>query len=197
MSRFLLATSLALALGAASCERPGSADPPDGTAPAEPAALAAADPAMERTTECVDRAEGYAVRYPAGWHAYTGEILGPCSLFDPEPIDVPPASEFPLDIAIMIGFEPVPFATLAGDVPGRRELSREEATVDGRRAVRIEGETTGEGLHDRGIRSYEYLVDLGDTTMVASTYGVGSLPLERKRRILDAMMATFDFRQPG
>jgi hypothetical protein len=197
MGRFLLAASLALALGAASCERPGSADLPEGAAPAEPPALAAADPAMERTTECVDRVEGYAVRYPAGWHANTGEILGPCSLFDPEPIAIPPASEIPLDIAIMIGFEPVPFATLTGEVLGRRDLSREETTVDGRRAMRVEGETTGEGLHDRGIRSYQYLVDLGDTTMVASTYEAGSLPIQRKRRILDAMMATFDFRQPG
>jgi hypothetical protein len=197
MGRLLLATSLTLALGAASCERPGSAGLPEGAAPAEPAALAAADPAVERMTECVNRVEGYAVRYPAGWHANTGEVLGPCSLFDPEPIEVPPASEIPLDIAIMIGFEPVPFSTLAGEVLGRRDLVREPTTVDGRRAMRIEGETTGEGLHDRGIRSYQYIVDLGDTTMVASTYEAGSLPLERKRRILDAMMATFDFRQPG
>jgi hypothetical protein len=187
---------LVVALGAAACDWQESPEPP-GAAPGDAIGRAAADPAMERTAECVNRAEGYAVEYPAAWHVNTEEIFGPCSLFDPDPIEVPPASELPLEIAIQIGFEPVPFATLTGDVLGRRNLSRERTTVDGREAMRIEGETTGEGLHDRGIRSYQYFVDLGDTTLVASTYDVGSLPFERKRSILDAMMATFDFREPS
>jgi hypothetical protein len=63
--------------------------------------------------------------------------------------------------------------------------------------MRIEGESTGEGLHDRGIRSYQYVVDLGDTSMIAVTYDVGEPAFERKRQVLDAMMATLDFRQPG
>lgn len=201
MNRWRSGVIFALALGAAACARPESAEPVEGAAgaapaPAESPPAAAADPAMERTAECVNRAEGYAVEYPAGWQVYDGEALGSCALFNPDPIEVPRDSELPLDIAIVIDFEPVPFATLTGDVLGRRDLSREPTTVDGREAVRIESETTGEGLYDAGIRSYRYLVDLGDTTMVASTYEAGSLPFERKRRILDAMMATFDFRQP-
>lgn len=78
---------------------------------------------------------------------------------------------------------------------GRRDLSRESATVDGRPAMRIESETTGEGLYDAGIRSYQYFVDLGDATMVASTYDVGTLSFDRKRRILDAMMETLAFQR--
>lgn len=197
MGRSVLGALLALVLSAAGCERPEPPERPAEVASSESAGGVAADPAMERTTECVDRIEGYAVEYPATWHVNTGEILGPCSLFDPDPIEVPRDSEIPLEIAITIGFEPVPFAALTGDVLGRRDLSRERTTVDGREAMRIEGESTGEGLHDPGIRSYQYIVDLGDTTMIATTYSAGSLPLERKRRILDAMMATFDFRQPG
>ncbi len=196
MGRSLLSALLALTLGATACERPDPPERPAGGTSSESAAGVAADPAMEQTTECTNRVEGYAVQYPATWHVNTGEILGPCSLFDPDPITVPRDSEIPLEIAIAIGFEPVPFATLTGGVLGRRDLSRERTTVDGREALRIEGESTGEGLHDRGIRSYQYFVDLGDTTMTAATYSVGAMPFERKRRILDAMMATFDFREP-
>jgi hypothetical protein len=192
MPRWLIpAAVLVLVVVLPACEPRESA--PAGDRPAG----VAADPAMERTAECLNREEGYLVEYPEGWHVNTGEVVGPCSLFDPDPIAIPRDSEFPLDIAVMIGFEPVPFATLTGDVLGRRDVEREPATVDGREAMRILAESTGEALHDRGIRSYQYVVDLGDTTMVAVTYDVGRLPFERKRRILDAMMATFDFRQPG
>ena len=194
--RFVAVALLALMLGAA-CERRESAEPPADTTRAQHTGRTAADPAMERTSECVNRAEGYAVEYPATWHVNPGDVLDPCALFDPDPIQVPRNSEIPIEIAVMIDFEPVRFATLIGDTHGRRELSRERTTVDGREAVRIEGESTGEGLLDSGIRSYHYFVDLGDTTMVAVTYDAGALPFERKRRILDAMMATFDFRQPG
>lgn len=196
MCRYSFLVVLTLALGVTACERRESAEPPPAT-PAEDATRTAADPAMEQTSECVNRLEGYAVEYPAAWHVNTGGIVGPCALFDPDPIEIPRDSELPLEVAIRIGLEPVPFAGLAGDVLGRRDLARERTTVDGREAVRIEGESTGEGLYDRGIRSYQYFVDLGDTTMVAATYDVGALPFERKRRILDAMMRTFDFRQPG
>jgi hypothetical protein len=160
-------------------------------------ATEALDPAMRETDLCVDRVEGFAVEYPAGWHRHDGEIFGPCSLFDPQPIEVPRDSELPIEIAIVIGFEPVPFGTVAGTVMGRRDLSREPARVDGREGVRILAETTGEGLHSAGIRLYGYYVDLGDTTLVAETWDAGSLPFQRKRHILDAMMASFDFRQPG
>jgi hypothetical protein len=194
MNRTAIAAVLALSLAAA-CERPEHAGPaPPGAAGG--ARVEAVDPAMRETVVCVNRVEGFTVRYPATWRVAGEEMLGACALFDPDPIEVPRDSEVPIDIAIHIGFEPVPFATLVGDVLGRRILSREPATVDGREAMRIEGETTGEGLHDRGIRTYEYFVDLGDTTMVASTYDVGALPLDRKRRILDAMMATLDFIAP-
>jgi len=194
--RRLMIPILLFGLGFAACEREAPRDVPADTAAGE-GERTVTDPAMEQTSECINRIEGYAVEYPAAWHVHTGEVLGPCMLFDPESVEIPPASELPLEIAIQMGFEPVPFVRLTGEVLGRRDLVRERTTVDGREALRIESETTGEGLHDRGIRMYQYFVDLGDTTMVASTHAVGALPFERKRRILDAMMATFTFQEPG
>jgi hypothetical protein len=173
-----------------------SSDPPRGLAQADTGRSATAGSVMERSVECVNRAHGYAVRYPADWHVNTGELVAPCSLFDPDPIEVPRDSEIPVSIAVMIGIEPVPLATLTGDVLGRRELTRQPLMVQGREAMRIDGESTGEGLYDRGIHSYEYFVALGDSTLTAATYEVGSLPLERKRLILDAMMETLEFDRP-
>ncbi len=181
--------AMLLAFAVSGCERPEPAE----RLPEAPDA----DPAMTATEQCINRVEGYAVEYPAGWHTNPGEVMDVCSLFDPEPITVPPGTQIPIDIAVSIRFEPVSYETVAGEVLGRRELSREETTVDGREAVRIESEATGEALYPAGLRAYQYFVDLGDTTMVAGTYDAGTFPYERKRRILDAMMATFDFRQPG
>jgi hypothetical protein len=190
------ALALALALALPACDRPA---PAPGTDPATVPARTASDPAMAETRECVDRAEGFAVEFPAGWHTDDEAVMGPCALFHPEPFRVPRDSEVPLELAVMIGFQRVPFATLAGEMMGRRVISREETTVDGRAAVRILAETTGEGLHDAGIRYYEYVVDLGEETMTAATYDfdAGGFPFERRRRILDDMMATFDFREPA
>jgi len=151
----LIVPVLLFALGLAACGREAPREVPAGTAAGE-AEGAFTDSTMEQTRECINRIEGYAVQYPAPWHVNTGEVLAPCMLFDPESVEIPPASEFPLEIAIQIGFPPVPFVSLTGEVLGRRDLVRERITVDGREALRIESETTGEGLHDRGIRMYQY-----------------------------------------
>ncbi len=152
---------------------------------------------MTERLECVDRVEGYSVAYPARWQTNTGEVLGPCSIFHPDPFEIPRDSEMPVELAVTIGFENMPFAELTGEMPGRREISRERTTVDGRAAVRMVSESTGDGLHERDLRAYQYFVDLGDETMVATTYDAGEPTFERRRRILDAMMRSFDFRQPG
>lgn len=188
----VLGPLLAVAVAAAACEPPA---PPELPGEGEPTVQepAAAAEAMAETAECENEADGYTVRYPATWEVNAGDVLEPCSLFDPEPIRVPPASEIPLEIAVILGVEPVPFETLSGEVLGRRDLSREAATVDGRSAMRIEAETTGEGLHEAGIRFYQVVVDLDGRTFVATTYGTGSLALDVKQAIVDRMLDTVRF----
>jgi hypothetical protein len=140
------------------------------------------------TSECVNADDGYSVRYPSGWHVSAGPPFEPCSFFDPEPLELPVASEVPAELAVTISMEPIDFATATGETLGGRNFAREPISIAGRQALRIEGETTGDGLYDRGIRSYQYFVDLGDRTLIATTYGAGPLPFERKREALDAMM---------
>ena len=168
-------------------------------APAAPAEAPGtrADTTLAAMRQCENSEGGYTIRYPAEWHVHDGEVVAPCSLFHPEPFEVPPFSEIPMEIAIAISVQPVPFdSVLTGD-RGRRDLSREPARVGGRQAMRIHSETTGEGLYDAGIRYYHYLVDLGDGTLTATTYDVGSPAFERKRAVLDAMMGSLRFRESG
>jgi hypothetical protein len=142
----------------------------------------------DATRQCANQLDGYTVAYPAEWHVNPAEFLAPCSLFDPQPIAVPRDSEVPIEIAVMVGVQPMPFEELTGDVLGRRTLSRQATTIDGRPAMRIDGETTGDGLHSPGIRSYAYFVDLGDRTLIAATHDVGPVSFERKRDVLDAII---------
>lgn len=178
-------------LAAAACERRDPPEPEVAPAPGTDT-VSAADGGGGRTTaatsECVNADDGYSVRYPATWYVVAEPPFAPCAYFDPEPLELPVNSEVPLEIAVTVDVEPIDFVAATAESLGRRDLAREPITIGGRQAVRIEGETTGEGLYDRGIRSYQYFVDLGGRTLIATTYGAGPLPFDRKREALDAMM---------
>lgn len=183
----------ALLLLAAGC---GEAAPP----PAQQSAGAASPPAADtlRLEErCANPTDGYALSYPAGWQVNRGDVLPPCSLFDPEEIRVPRDSELPIEIGVAVDVEPVPFTRVSGETLGRRVVQREAAEIAGRPAVRLLSETTGEGLHPRGIRTYQVMVDLGGRTLAATAYEAGALPLEHKRRVVDAMMESLELLPPG
>lgn len=181
-------------MAACSPDDRGNAPPQEADAIPSPSVEQSSPP--DEMRECVDRREGFAVAYPATWYVNDGTVLEPCRVFHPEPFQIPVASELPIELAVSIDFEGVPIETILADSVGRRERWREETHVDGREAVRIEAETTGMGLLDAGITFCQYVVDLGDTTMLATTYDAGPVDFASKRRILDAMMASFDFRQP-
>lgn len=180
----------------AGCEGSPAGDGDPDVAP--PAPAVAPETSLKSTLaemrQCENPVGGYTVGYPVAWHVHDGEVVDACSLFHPEPFDVPPASELPMEIAIAISVQPIPFdSVLTGD-RGRRDLSRQPTRVDGRQAVRIDSETTGEGLYDAGVRYYHYLVDLReDGTLIAVTYDAGSPAFERRRAVLDAMMRTLRF----
>lgn len=89
----------------------------------------------------------------------------------------------------MIDVEP----TVTGEVLGRHDKVRGHTRVGGRPAERMEAQSTGEGLYDRGMQSCSYFIDLGGSTMIASTHDAGELPFDRRKRVLDAMMETLRF----
>jgi hypothetical protein len=139
---------------------------------------------------CTNTQSGFSVSYPAGWSTNDASVLPICSAFDSAPFEVPPQSEMPFDIAIVIGAQDVPFAADVTSNQFERVLSSEKTTIAGRKAVRVEAEATGEGLADRGMRSLRYVLDLGEgRTLVATTNDAGPSYTQEKE-ILSRMMET-------
>jgi hypothetical protein len=140
--------------------------------------------------QCTSTEGGYVAEYPAAWHTNDGRVMSPCALFDPQPIEVPPASELPSDIAVAIFVHHVPFETVASASMGVRVIASDDRQVAGRRAVRRLLEQTGEGLLDAGMRTMDYVVDWGDgRTLTAHSHDAGDPDFDTKQQVLDAMMA--------
>lgn len=136
-----------------------------------------------------DSSEGYSVDYPEGWETNGGEVLPQCSLFDPEPFDVPEASDERV-AAIGARVENVPFAQVASFEEGR-DADRAVTTIDGLQAVRLEYESTGEGLWPQGTPIAMYAVDVGqERTLILDTVGVGDFAVEESVVTLDRMART-------
>ncbi|MBW3577426.1 MAG: hypothetical protein KY462_06755 [Actinobacteria bacterium] len=195
MSRFVLVLAVIM-LAVTACQRAPEEEPVSPTSPAEtvttPASPVATGP-MARTASCENADAAYRIDYPADWETNTGDVLAECSLFDPEPIDIEPGTQIGFDVAIAIRAENVSFERVAEEDMAVDETSREETTVAGRQAVRVEGEGTGQALVPDGMRVYRYAVDLDGATLIAVTYDAGELDFETKRQVLDEMVASLQF----
>lgn len=142
------------------------------------------------TQRCTNPQTGISISYPAGWLTNDGDVMPPCSAFDPRAVDLPRESEIPFDIAVTLGVEENPFDPDVASNEWERVVSVEPATVAGRRAIRVETEATGQGLADRGMRSLRYVVDIGDRrTLVASTHDAGR-EYETNKNVLARMVQT-------
>ena len=186
---------LLLALVLAACGGDDEASAPD---TGEPATTAAPEPGDATTTgvdvaaTCTNDDLGYTIDYPDGWWANGGDVAPPCSYFNPEPIELPEASE-PPPTAARVDVEPVAFERVVGEQLGREILSREDVQVAGRPAARLEFESTGEALLDAGTRLYQYVVDLGGgEVLIATTQEADDLDYERNKQVLDAMVESLE-----
>ena len=151
------------------------------------------------TTELSQRCEspaGFAISYPEGWAVNSGETVPACTRFAPESFSVPPATDARIG-SVTASVETIPFDRVASGGTAEPD-SRQETTVDGRRAVRIQRVTAGEGLYPPGIRMTSYVVELepGDDdeprTLVVDTLGLPQFDYARNVRTLDRMVETID-----
>jgi hypothetical protein len=191
--RRLLVMLAALLLVAAACgdDDGGDAgtDDPTTTTSSRPTSPTTVDGELQWTT-CENPEVAYRVAHPEAWTVNDGPVMPPCSLFDPEPFEVPEATEIPTTIAVSMYADAVPFATVVGDGPGFVETDRRDATIDGRTALRQELVATGEGLHDEGLSVLRWAIDLGDETLIAQTHDIpGAEPgFAEAQRVLDRMV---------
>ncbi|MCF6506984.1 hypothetical protein E9549_06130 [Blastococcus sp. MG754426] len=151
--------------------------------PAEP------DPLAERC----ESPEGYAISYPESWEVNPGTEVPACSFFSPDSFEVPPATDARV-APISVRVEGIPFDRLVTTGRGE-ELSREELTIDGRPAVRVERVTAGEGLWPQGLPVTRVVVDLGaddgsPRALVADTVGLPRFDYPRNVEVLDRMVAS-------
>lgn len=180
------AVSLAVvAFGACATEAPPDAGPtstPERTPEPEP-----------EQASCTNTELSFTVEYPAGWQTNDGEVMPECSVFDPEPIRVQPATEIPEDIAVVITSDEVSFERATAPGPSEREIDRSEGEVDGRKAVRIEAEATGEGLYDAGTLVTRWVVDVEGGILTAHSTNVGQPEYATKQEVLDQMIESLRF----
>ena len=135
-------------------------------------------------------ADRYTVGYPAGWATNPGTVVPRCRFFHPQPFTLPEATEV-VDRAVILDVESIPFARMAASTGGGSEevLSERPMTVSNRSALRVEARSAG-GLLPPGTASLRYMIDLGDATLVAVTYGVGGTDHQHNRNVLEAMVAS-------
>lgn len=159
---------------------------------------------------CENPEAGYEISYPADWHTMEGTEPDPgtgdapqqqqqmgipgCSLFNPEPVETDPETGMPpQDLAVMVFVEQVPFEQVTEAEADENEIARDEVAVAGFDAVRIEMETPPNEMAPEGGRSYGYLVDLGERTLIAATSdGGGAEEYERNQAVLDEMIQTLE-----
>jgi hypothetical protein len=135
-----------------------------GDEPASEPVPTAEGPVLADWPSCVNERAGYEISYPPDWHTATLDGEFECSFFDPEPFEIVEGSEFPLTAlqAFPAGEERRTFEQVVEEYTDpmfERELAREDATVGGFPAVRLETESTGQGLYEEGTRTIAYIVD--------------------------------------
>jgi hypothetical protein len=179
----------ALALVGCGSEEPVAEEP--GSETGEPARVWAS---------CTNERAGYEIRYPEDWHTATLDGEFECSFFDPEPFEIIEGSEFPLTAlqAFPAGEEGRTFDQLVeeyADPLFERELSRDDATVAGFPAVRLETEATGQGLFDKGTRTVAYVIDRDVAAFVVRAQAFPGVELAED--VLEQAVETIRFFEPA
>jgi hypothetical protein len=180
MFRRVLALACLLAVACAEPAPPVA--PPVATPPAQTA------PAL--TERCTNVRHGFSVSYPAGWSTNDGSVIPACSVFHPAPIQLPRESEIPFELAVVIGVENAAFDPAVRSSQWERVISTQRLKIEGRDAVRVESEATGEGLAERGMRSVRYVLDLGNDRTLVATTNATSDAYAHNQDVLARMVAT-------
>ncbi|MBT8199049.1 MAG: hypothetical protein KJO36_00900 [Acidimicrobiia bacterium] len=148
-------------------------------------------------TERCTNPEGFSIDYPADWSVNDGSVVSACSLFDPEPFVVPESTDARVaDISAYI--DDIAFSRLAAP-DADDDLERAVTSIDGHQAVRLTGETSGDGLYPDGIPFTRYVIDLGAgpdeqaRSMTIDILGFDGVDYERGRTVLDLMVRTMEF----
>lgn len=137
--------------------------------------------------------DGFSVSYPSDWFTNAGDVVPACSQFSPEQFQVPQTDDRVAPITAFV--DAVEFFRAAPpQAETATELSRAATVIDGRQAVRVEQESTEQGIFGPGVLQTRYIVDLaiGTDDTVPGTLFVDAVDLSGfdysySVRILDEM----------
>ena len=166
------------------------------TAPTEPPTTASTAPPAPQdalTETCRNGREGFTLSYPAGWTAEADNPNWRCSLFDPDPFVIEPATEVP-PTAVIVYVVPEPFSSTYSSFTDESVwsvLSTNGITIGSRAGSAIEIADTGAAFYEAGTRHYLVLVDDGDRTFVLETVSVVD-GYRQNKRVVNAMAQTLE-----
>lgn len=146
---------------------------------------------------CTNEVEGWVVAYPADWHVNEGDAIGPCRLFDPDPVELgSEPSEVPPSIAVQLRTEDAIALQGVAEDPTVEVVDRRAVLVDGRPGERLEERHGSDGLLPEGTRSVRYVIDLGGRVLLASAFDLGQPEFDAKVRVLDELVGRVDLVDP-
>lgn len=198
MRRLPTLTALTLLLG--SCASVTTEDVPEEV----PGEVSEETPATDLPGGELVRCEspaGFALGRPASWSTNPGGVVATCSQLNPEPFEVPEATDARL-AAITAYVDPVPFDDVAA-VDAHRDADRAVTTIDGLRAVRFEYVAGSEAFWPQGTSISLYAIDLapgaGDVprTLFLDTVDLEGFDYERNRIVLDRIARSLDVTLDG
>ncbi|HSJ33871.1 MAG TPA: hypothetical protein VLB85_02345 [Acidimicrobiia bacterium] len=163
-----------------------------------PTTTAPEEASLQPAVRC-DSPEGYAISYPEGWNANSGDVVAECGQFHPEQFEVPDGSDERV-AAVTAYVDPVPFREVAAP-DDTRDAERAVTAVDGLQAVRLEYETGSDGLWPEGTPITLYAIDVGteseERTLLVDTVGLSGFDYERNQEVLDRMIRSLDVDMDG
>jgi len=145
--------------------------------------------------ECRNDVDGYQVRFPEGWHTNDGSVTAPCQVFAIDPPEIDAATQFPLDVAVLLEVIDRPFHDIEEMIVADPSVDIEgidRTTIGGQDAIRVDGTTTGEGMLEAGVDLHHTYVAFNGRTVLASAYEFGQPELAERRQIILRMLETLE-----
>lgn len=156
---------------------------------------------------CADRDQGYSVGHPDRWYTISklpegavdaGVEVGPCRFFDPVPFEIVAASEWPttaLEVLADAGAYDERSRNVEDPNDHERILLWQPETVQGRRAVRVERESTGKGLYSEGLRYYGWIIDRDGQAFTVGGFWAPGAPItnSEQKAVVDEAVQTLEF----
>jgi hypothetical protein len=146
---------------------------------------------------CTNPIKGFSIDYPAGWYTDHPAPELACLFFDPRRFEVPKDGDFTgtaLEIRLGGAFDDVLAEMTESQFWEAR--TQEETEAAGRRAVRIEGQSSGK-LFERGTVAYGYVIDREGEAFVVVTSSTVGIDYTPWKQIVDKAVRTVRFTQPA